>query len=90
METLPLHWALIFGGSIFSLLLAIIGFFAVRTLKQLDSNQANLFKSQTKLYEKISLVERDFYVHKGMCSVIHGRRHDDIILQKEELHEEGP
>ena len=69
-EVGTIHWVLMGVGGIFSLMLAVIGFFAVRTLRQVDQNQ-------TELYHRLTIVEKDFYVHRGMCSVMHGRRFDD-------------
>ncbi len=55
---------------LFTGLVAVVLWFAVRTLRQVDRNQAELFT-------RLNTVEKDFYRFQGECGVRHGRRRDD-------------
>jgi len=49
-----------------SILLTIVGFFGVRTLKKIDANQ-------TVLFDRVSELSKDFYTLKGS--------HDALIMK---------
>lgn len=57
-----------------SLLITIVGYFAIRTLKGIDRNQSELFK-------RLHTLETDFYClrgeHNAMHQTMYKRRKDD-------------
>lgn len=61
------EWAVqwLLGG-----LVSIILWFVVRTLRQVDRSQAELFT-------RLNTVEKDFYRFQGECTVRHNRRTGD-------------
>ena len=54
-------------GSLF----VIVGYFFVRTLRQIDSNQKDLAENQSKMADRLVVVEHDFYILKGEHNVAH-------------------
>jgi hypothetical protein len=54
-----------------SILLTIVGFFGVRTLKKIDANQ-------TVLFDRVSELSKDFYTLKGShdALIMKGVRHE--------------
>ena len=53
--------------SLVGLLVAIIGFFGARTLRSVDTNQ-------TTLFERMHILEKDFYVLQGEHKTQHKER----------------
>ena len=47
------------------ILVLIVGFLIVRTLKKIDDSQNRLHESQCKLHERFDVFSRDFYKLQG-------------------------
>ena len=51
--------------ALISLLVMVVGFFMVRTLKQIDANQADIKRSNEELFDKINKLGADHYELRG-------------------------
>ena len=66
--------------AIMGVLFSIIGFFGVRTLNQIDTNQKKMFENLDTQTNCLTALSKDFYHLKG--------EHDAIMRKCQGVHEE--
>ena len=70
-ETNVIHDYPAAAATIIIVFASIIGFFFVRTLKQIDKSQSRTTEIQDKLFAKLDNLSEDFYTLKGEHRVMH-------------------